>query len=616
MGISAVASLALLNPTSPEDSTRNKWAKALKQIATSFGNSRVQFFVAFVLALLFYVDSQSTYFLVLFLFLAFVLLDPWRLFFRIASTFRNKKPRGIGRIFGVQSKYLFLVKLFDDAPSVAEFDFVEFRHSMNDHNGVQRGLILDTCLLNQEQWVKVLVCPEIQQIFPNEPDNDGYDADAVFKIDAPNGNGYLAKFVGTIYENSTISTIRFIYSSRVEIFDGQLLEVEISGKKILYQVVQGITKIELLEQKNETGYIIGEAIQLGMWKQAEGKFEKYGWVPSINSPVYIASEIAETNTTDKEYVLGRVPNSNFPVILNRDVALSHHTAVIGVTGTGKSVFARNLIREYLSDPDVKVICIDFTGEYIGKFPDINPGCLLSKEAEEQCFRDLDKMEQERAKGFKADEDFVKQKRDEVWKCVRDGASNFLQGEPQLAILELPDVFNSPGILEYTRMLFWAILDIAKKEGSFGKKVCLVLEEAHTIVPEWNFAGVSDKVSGPVLNSIAQIALQGRKYNVGLLVIAQRTANVSKTILTQCNTIVSFQVFDRTSSEFLANYFGQVIIEALPNLKSRQAIVAGKAIRSVVPMIFEVPDIQEPAAVEPVQPAASSDASATPTSGPV
>ena len=58
-----------------------------------------------------------------------------------------------------------------------------------------------------------------------------------------------------------------------------------------------------------------------------------------------------------------------------------------------------------------------------------------------------------------------------------------------------------------------------------------------MVPEWNFSGVSDKISQPLLNSIAQIALQGRKYNVGLLVIAQRTANVSKTILTQCNTII-------------------------------------------------------------------------------
>lgn len=128
----------------------------------------------------------------------------------------------------------------------------------------------------------------------------------------------------------------------------------------------------------------------------------------------------------------------------------------------------------------------------------------------------------------------------------------------------------------------------------------MLEEAHTVVPEWNFSGVSDKVSQPLLNSIAQIALQGRKYNIGLLVIAQRTANVSKTILTQCNTIVSFQEFDKTSSDFLANYFGQDIVSSLPKLKFRQAIAAGKAFRSSVPMIFEVPEIQEGPTEPPVE----------------
>jgi len=67
-------------------------------------------------------------------------------------------------------------------------------------------------------------------------------------------------------------------------------------------------------------------------------------------------------------------------------------------------------------------------------------------------------------------------------------------------------------------------------------------------------------------------------------------------LTQCNTIIAFQEFDKTSSDFLANYFGQAIANVLPNLKFRQAIAAGKAIKSNVPMIFEVPIIDE---VQPV-----------------
>ena len=105
-------------------------------------------------------------------------------------------------------------------------------------------------------------------------------------------------------------------------------------------------------------------------------------------------------------------------------------------------------------------------------------------------------------------------------------------------------------------------------------------------------GVSDNASKATVNSIAQIALQGRKYNIGFIVIAQRTANVSKTVLTQCNSVIVFQELDRTTSDFLANYMGRSFVEILPTLKNRTAIAMGKAFRSTAPMIFEVPTIIE------------------------
>jgi DNA helicase HerA-like ATPase len=157
---------------------------------------------------------------------------------------------------------------------------------------------------------------------------------------------------------------------------------------------------------------------------------------------------------------------------------------------------------------------------------------------------------------------------------------------------LPDVSNTQNILEYTKRLFKELFIIAKQRRSNNQKICVVLEEAHTVIPEWNFSGESSKASQNVLNSIAQIALQGRKYNVGLLVIAQRTANVSKTILTQCNSVVSFHEYDKTSIDFLSNYFGEEMAATLPSLKFRRAIAAGKAFKSNVPMIFEVPFIKE------------------------
>ena len=133
-----------------------------------------------------------------------------------------------------------------------------------------------------------------------------------------------------------------------------------------------------------------------------------------------------------------------------------------------------------------------------------------------------------------------------------------------------------------------------KDGEFSeKRACMVLEEAHTLIPEWNsVGGTDDKTARRLTNTIAQIALQGRKYNVGLLVIAQRTANVSKTILTQCNTIISFKQFDNTSRDFLVNHFGDAFTSSLSILKNRRAIIAGKSLISDVPIIFKVPNIPE------------------------
>jgi len=101
-------------------------------------------------------------------------------------------------------------------------------------------------------------------------------------------------------------------------------------------------------------------------------------------------------------------------------------------------------------------------------------------------------------------------------------------------------------------------------------------------------GLGDFDSKALVAKIAQIALQGRKYRVGLLVIAQRTATVSKTVLTQCNTIISFSCFDETSINFLSNFYGRDYAELVPNLPSLHAVAFGKGIRSARPLIVEIP----------------------------
>ncbi|MBA4252219.1 MAG: ATP-binding protein [Chlorobiaceae bacterium] len=504
----------------------------------------------------------------------------------IAIKEKNDKE-AIGQIFGVQSKNTFLVKLSENRSQTTRiFEFVEFKYSID--NQVKKGLILDVYLLNQEQWVKVLTTQEIEKIFSEKAIFSSHTPDLVYKITDVPKTDYLERFIGLVTENSTIEKIKFVYNSKAAISEGQLLELFIRNERVLYQVIEGTTKIELLENKNQTGLIIAEAVQLGTWNKTNLRFEQYGWVPNINTPIYLATNIDEVPLQQSEYVIGSIPGTNYPVIINKETAITHHTAILGITGSGKSVFVRNLIREIVNET-TKVIIIDLTGEYRAKIADIQP--IISDESGKKAFEAIEAIaKEEREFANKRNYETIKATELVIKKEFHSSIKTFLEGNTTEAIFELPDISNNSEIIEYTKWFFWVLFKTAKIEKSFGKRVCVVLEEAHTIVPELNSMGVSDFASKATVNSIAQIALQGRKYNIGFFVIAQRTANVSKTVLTQCNSIIVFQEFDKTSSDFLSNYLGAEYIKALPTLRFRQAIAVGKAFKSNVPMIFEVPEL--------------------------
>lgn len=535
--------------------------------------------------------DSSEFNALLWFWIVFTLLNIPSLASLIEKVFQRKpktnSDMAIGKIFGVQSKNTFLIKLLEERTAKLKvFDFVEFEYSMD--NKRRKGIVLDVYLLNQEQWIKVLTTSELDSKI-----NDVVEKctpDVVYKIDSPQEVSIMNQLVGIVVEGSVIEKIRFSYNSRVEITNGQLVELNNGKHKVIYQVIQGTTKVELLENKNESGLIIGEAIQLGEWNAENEQFEQYGWVPSINTPIFIASNIQEIKEKDNEYKIGVIPNTNYPIIIDKELAVTHHTAILGVTGCGKSVFTRNLIKNIANDT-TKVIIVDLTGEYKTRFKNITP--IINDENSKSAFQAIEAIASEKAKfANQQNKDTIQVSENTIKTSFYNSIKSFLEGNNNLSIFEIPDITNNSDILDYTKWFFWSLFKTAKTKNSFGKRVCVVLEEAHTVIPELSTMGVSDFASKATVNSIAQIALQGRKYNIGFIVIAQRTANVSKTVLTQCNSIIAFKSLDKTSCDFLSNYMGQEFINTLPSLKFRTALAVGKAFKSTVPMIFEVPEINE------------------------
>jgi DNA helicase HerA-like ATPase len=119
------------------------------------------------------------------------------------------------------------------------------------------------------------------------------------------------------------------------------------------------------------------------------------------------------------------------------------------------------------------------------------------------------------------------------------------------------------------------------------RVCLVYEEAHSLIPEWN--AVATEGDRTATNGTARAIQQGRKYGLGCLVVTQRTASVTKTILNQCNTVFAMRTLDETAKDFLANYVGREYADALSSLTERQAVFFGKASSCENPVLIRLND---------------------------
>jgi hypothetical protein len=595
--LAALFALLLVDEEKSSASLQNKISSNLKRFAVFFGNGRWLYFCLFFLTLLFYVENDAKPFLWLFFYAsAIILIQPKQ--FVLQTIFKRRKYNtDIGEIFGVQSKNIFLAKLYKERLPVKRFEFVEFHHAVSDQD--YKGLITENYILNQEQWVKILCDSSIRNSLDNQTSSNISKNNVVYKIESDPNNNFLKRFVGIIVEQSTIEKIRFDYAAKVPISEGDLLAVRMGSTNVLYQIVQGVTETESLDSKNETGFVIGEAVQMGVWNSDRRTFERYGWVPDVNTPVLLAPKIDIYEPKKGEQQIGIIPNTNYPILMNIAEAVKHHIAILGITGSGKSVFARELMLKIIEE-DMKIICVDFTNEYKSKFNDLKSiisDVAEGNEAESQAdriFKNIDWISDELEKfPNQQNKEEIKKNQEAIQKEFFKSIETFLKSESEkYSLFELPDVSNTTGILEYTRWFFKVLFEIAKDYKNFGKRVCVVIEEAHTVIPEWNFIGERDKHAGSLVNCISQITLQGRKYNVGFIVIAQRTANVSKTVLTQCNSIIAFQQFDKTSTEFLANYMGTEMADSLPRLKFRQAIAVGKGFRTGIPMIFEVPEIKE------------------------
>ena len=428
-------------------------------------------------------------------------------------------------------------------------------------------------------------------------------------------------FIGYVAEGSDINKVRFhslldSTSAKYKLLkEGTVIKTEIHGEDVLYQIIDGKTYEEELEKHNIYGYLAGIAQKLGKYNKRNQELEVVKWLPNIYAPVFFdETEPAEKNVL----AVGKLPTTELEIILKDiDSLITHNTAILGILGIGKSCLTFELIKQSVENTDVKVICIDITNEYKKELANYVETDLI-KSDDENVFNEIDtKFEYIHADNNT--KNYEKSgNQNEYRDALQKDLINFFFGQDTIPEnkeirgnhrirLFNPDYHKASkgekigfnvittelSQAEKTRIIseevFKIMMKLELKEDKKARAL-VVLEEAHSLVPEWNStANDGDKSA---VNGTAKIILQGRKYGLGSFVVTQRTANISKSILNQCNTIFALRVFDDTGKQFLENYIGSDYSNTLPTLEERHAIAVGKALKLKQPVIIKLNDKDE------------------------
>ncbi len=119
-------------------------------------------------------------------------------------------------------------------------------------------------------------------------------------------------------------------------------------------------------------------------------------------------------------------------------------------------------------------------------------------------------------------------------------------------------------------------------------VLLVLEEAHNFAP----ASASTQAEKNSITMTKQIAQEGRKFGVGLILISQRPSRLDETTLSQCNSYVIMRMVNPADQNFVRRVvetLGEDEVRLLPDLDVGEALLSGQLINFPVLVRIKKPE---------------------------
>jgi hypothetical protein len=115
-------------------------------------------------------------------------------------------------------------------------------------------------------------------------------------------------------------------------------------------------------------------------------------------------------------------------------------------------------------------------------------------------------------------------------------------------------------------------------------IVIVLEEAQNYISEKH-----DSIAKTVFERIAR---EGRKYGISLVVCSQRPSELSKTVLSQCNSFIIHRLQNPEDQNYIRGLISSAnadILEQLPIIPQQHAIITGDCVRT--PIQVKIDDVK-------------------------
>ncbi|GAB6064919.1 DUF87 domain-containing protein [Aquifex pyrophilus] len=332
--------------------------------------------------------------------------------------------------------------------------------------------------------------------------------------------------------------------------------------------------------------------------------------------------------------IGKLQDTDIDAFVDAGEIVNKHMLVIGTTGSGKSYFVKKFLCDLIKQNyNVQIFIFDPHGEYYEELKK----CIEEEKIENIVFDDtllpvypeeLEELIKNAGYGYlvsgnsgdaRNNKDIIRKHVKPSIRLTKLGARDILSilkelrgngnedlinslkeiygegtlknqsetikniergvaSDKNVVILDFRNVTNSETRVNIAGLIMQELFNQNKQNPD--RKRLIVLEEAHNFAPEKGYGDVSAGKDNLALTMARKIASEGRKFNLGLITITQRPAQVSKYVLSQMNTQAMFRTINNADIETISTYVeytGKDIIDTLPSLPTGKGIISGMGV---------------------------------------